>query len=120
MSAFYRDRAPRPETTTVVIAGHAVRGPRRIFVLETCPDCRERRGRVEAIGPEGRIAWEGPLACACQGPLCRYCNTERVRLPSSDHIDPVTSEVVHTPWYGALVPCAACRRAGRGPEIVAG
>ena len=49
---------------------------------------------------------------------CRYCREGRVPRPLTDRWDRDTGRIWHTPWFGYLLPCQACRETGRGPKVL--
>jgi hypothetical protein len=49
---------------------------------------------------------------------CRYCREGRVPQPLTDRWDRATGRMWHTPWFGYLLPCQACRERGRGPKVL--
>jgi len=77
--------------------------------LQRCLQCGQLRG--EAFVDGGRRV---PVACLCEGIVCRVCRERAIRRPLSNYWDEETGRVWHVPWFAYLRPCAPCRRAAGG------
>lgn len=81
--------------------------------LSRCGQCGELKG--EALVDD---RWQGkiyvPVICLCGGIVCRYCRSGAIRRPISDRYDEATGRVLHMPYFGALIPCRACKVAAEG------
>jgi hypothetical protein len=49
------------------------------------------------------------VICICKGIPCSHCDKRLIRRPISNAYDEPTGSVWHTPWFGYLSRCAACR-----------
>ena len=75
--------------------------------LRRCSQCGELTGEAFVDDP-----WEGPVyipvLCLCEGIVCSRCRRRAIRRPISNFYDEATGRVIHTPWFGYLVPCLDC------------
>ena len=81
--------------------------------LTRCPDCGELRGTFLYRDRWGEAIT--PVRCICDGITCRGCGTNKIRRPISNYYDEETGRVWHTPYFGAMFTCDACRAGAISP-----